>query len=257
MTDLIPFEIGAAESARFGLTDAGRAYVVADDFTPALGYTRSRDALRMVDASEKGAQIVRTPGGDQKMNVLYEEGIWELVFLSRRPEAKAVKARVKAILRELRERGMVVDESRITDDQIEQGQKRLERIARGRLEEKSDYRSILHSLKAGGAVADEYRFVQNTLYLSLFGKTAAQIRTTQTQQSGVERKDGKGLVKSTVAKDFLSPAQLSLLNSTVLATVAQIELHYPEGATAAQMIDAIHRAISIIKRPVSITGGAA
>jgi prophage antirepressor-like protein len=254
MTDLIPFEISGAESVRFGLTDSGRAYVVADDFTPTLGYSRSRDALRMVDASEKGAQTVRTPGGHQKMNVLYEEGIWELVFLSRRPEAKAVKARVKAILRELREHGMVVDEARITDTQIEQGQKRLERIARGRLEEKSDYKSILHSLKLGGAVADEYRFVQNTLYLSLFGLTAAQIRTGE-QQSGKVRKDGKGLVKSTVAKDFLTPPQLALLNSTVLATVAQIELHHPEGATAAQMIDAIHRAISIIKRPLS--GGAA
>jgi hypothetical protein len=226
MTDLIPFEISGAESVRFGLTDSGRAYVVADDFTPTLGYSRSRDALRMVDASEKGAQTVRTPGGHQKMNVL----------------------------RELREHGMVVDEARITDTQIEQGQKRLERIARGRLEEKSDYKSILHSLKLGGAVADEYRFVQNTLYLSLFGLTAAQIRTGE-QQSGKVRKDGKGLVKSTVAKDFLTPPQLALLNSTVLATVAQIELHHPEGATAAQMIDAIHRAISIIKRPLS--GGAA
>lgn len=90
---------------RFGLTDDGRPYVVAEDFTPRLGYSRARDALRMVDEDEKGAQIVRTPGGDQSVSVLYEDGIWELIFLSRRAEAKAIKKRVKAILRQIRETG--------------------------------------------------------------------------------------------------------------------------------------------------------
>lgn len=249
MTALIPFDMDGVE-VRFGTDEAGRPWVAAQDFAVRLGYRDAANALRNVDAEDKGTQIVSTPGGNQRISVLFEEGIWELIFLSRRPEAKAAKARVKAILRELRERGMVVDEKRITDEQIQQGHARLTRIAQGRLEERSDYKSILHSLKLGGAVADEYRFVQNTLYLSLFGKTAAQIRATQPQQSGVERKDGKGLVKSNVAKDHLSPAQLKLLGSTVLATIAQIELHHPEGASASQMIDAIHRAISIIKRPV-------
>jgi prophage antirepressor-like protein len=248
MSNLIPFDLDGVE-VRFGTDHDGRSWVAAHDFAVRLGYRDAANALRNVEKDDKGTQIVSTPGGDQRISVLYEEGIWELVFLSRRPEAKAVKARVKVILRELRERGMVVDEKRITDQQIEQGQQRLARIAQGRLEERSDYKSILHALKLGGAVADEYRFVQNTLYLSLFGKTAAQIRVSQPQQSGVERKDGRGLVKSNVAKDHLSPQQLKLLGSTVLATIAQIELHHPEGATAAEMTDAIHRAISIIKRP--------
>lgn len=90
---------------RFGVAEDGRPYVVAEDFTPSLGYSRARDALRMVDEDEKGAQIVRTPGGPQEMKVLYEDGIWELIFLSRRDEAKAIKKRVKAILREIRETG--------------------------------------------------------------------------------------------------------------------------------------------------------
>lgn len=90
---------------RFGVAEDGRAYVVAEDFTPSLEYSRARDALRMVDDDEKGAQIVRTPGGPQEMKVLYEDGIWELIFLSRKPEAKALKKRVKAILREIRETG--------------------------------------------------------------------------------------------------------------------------------------------------------
>lgn len=90
---------------RFGVAEDGRPYVVAEDFTPSLNYSRARDALRMVDEDEKGAQIVRTPGGPQQMAVLYEDGIWELIFLSRKPEAKAIKKRVKAILRQIRETG--------------------------------------------------------------------------------------------------------------------------------------------------------
>lgn len=103
-SELQVFDV-AGSGIRFGVTEHGRPYVVAEDFTPSLGYSRARDALRMVDADEKGAQSVRTPGGPQQMAVLYEDGIWELIFLSRRPEAKAIKKRVKAILREIRETG--------------------------------------------------------------------------------------------------------------------------------------------------------
>jgi phage antirepressor YoqD-like protein len=39
------------------------------------------------------------------MWVIYEDGIWELIFRSNKPEAKAIKKRVKAILREIRETG--------------------------------------------------------------------------------------------------------------------------------------------------------
>lgn len=92
-------------SMRFGVADDGRPYVVAEDFAPVLGYSRARNALRAVDEDEKGAQIVSTPGGPQQMDVLYEDGIWELIFLSRKPEAKLIKKQVKAILRKLREDG--------------------------------------------------------------------------------------------------------------------------------------------------------
>lgn len=104
MSELQIFDVEGS-GMRFGVAADGRPYVVAEDFTPSLGYSRARDALRMVDDDEKGAQIVRTPGGPQEMKVLFEDGIWELIFLSRRPEAKAIKKRVKAILRQIRETG--------------------------------------------------------------------------------------------------------------------------------------------------------
>lgn len=242
---------------RFGVTEDGTPYSVAADFAKAMGYRQATDATRLLDDGESGQQIVLTRsanGVDQRreMNVIYEDGMWELVFRSTLPGAKAIKARVKEILKQLRRTGMVVDEKRITEDQIQAGRELLDSIAQKRLEEKQDYRAILHALKLGGAVSEEYRLVQNTLYLSLFGKTAYQIRTTQPQRTGTPRKRGNGFRKSSIAKDFLTEQQLAVLNSTVLATIAQIQLRHPDGATAAQMLDAIHRAISIIR-----IGGAA
>lgn len=104
MNEIMPFDLGGHQM-RFGLAEDGRPWVAAPDFARALGYAQAKDALRNVDDDEKGRQIVPTPGGQQEITVLFEDGIWELIFLSRRPEAKEIKKRVKAILREIRETG--------------------------------------------------------------------------------------------------------------------------------------------------------
>lgn len=91
----------------FGIDEHGRAYVVASVFAKAMGYRDAEKATRLLDAEEKGTQIVGTPGGDQRMTVIYEDGIWELIFRSTLPGATSIKARVKAILRQLRETGVV------------------------------------------------------------------------------------------------------------------------------------------------------
>jgi prophage antirepressor-like protein len=90
---------------RFGIADDGRPYAVAADFAKAMGHLQSSDATRLLEEDEKGQQIVLTPGGPQQMNVIYEDGLWELIFRSNLPGAKAIKKRVKAILREIRETG--------------------------------------------------------------------------------------------------------------------------------------------------------
>ncbi|WP_165436516.1 phage antirepressor [Amycolatopsis suaedae] len=91
----------------FGLTDTGRAYVVAGPFAKALGHRDADKATRLLDEEEKGTQIVGTPGGDQRVSVVYEEGIWRLIFRSNLPAARELTKRVTAILRELREKGVV------------------------------------------------------------------------------------------------------------------------------------------------------
>lgn len=78
-----------------------------------LGYRDAANAVRLLDPENVGTQKVSTSQvGDpepvvRRMSVIFEDGIWELIFRSTLPGAKAIKARVKAILRELRETGIV------------------------------------------------------------------------------------------------------------------------------------------------------
>lgn len=104
MNDLQIFDVEGG-NWRFGQDPDGTPWAVATDVAKGFEYRDARDATRQLDGDEKGTRIVRTPGGPQSMTVIFEDGLWELVFLSRKPEAKAIKKRVKAILREIRETG--------------------------------------------------------------------------------------------------------------------------------------------------------
>lgn len=96
----------------FGIDEHGRAYVIASVFAKAMGYSSTQKATDLVDEDEKGYEDIQsrsTSGVEQirRVVVIYEDGIWELIFRSTLPSARSIKARVKAILRELRETGVV------------------------------------------------------------------------------------------------------------------------------------------------------
>lgn len=98
------FAVGGT-NIRFGVTDDGRPYAVASDFAKTMGYAKTQNATDVLDAEEKGHAQVVTPGGLQRLAVIYEDGMWELIFRSTLPGAKAIKKQVKAILRQIRETG--------------------------------------------------------------------------------------------------------------------------------------------------------
>ncbi|MGW4028217.1 phage antirepressor KilAC domain-containing protein [Streptomyces sp. NPDC004838] len=103
------FDISGAR-VRFGTTEDGTPYAVASDFAKTMGYRDASDATRLLDSEEVGTQIVRVNLADgrvqnREMKVIFEDGLWELIFRSSLPGAKAIKARVKAILRQIRETG--------------------------------------------------------------------------------------------------------------------------------------------------------
>lgn len=63
-------------------------WFVCTDVAEALGYRNAPDASRHLDADEKGTHILRTLGGDQKLTIISESGLYALVLRSRKPEAR-------------------------------------------------------------------------------------------------------------------------------------------------------------------------
>lgn len=63
-------------------------WFVCTDVAEALGYRNAPDASRHLDDDEKGTHILRTPGGDQKLTIISESGLYALVLRSRKPEAR-------------------------------------------------------------------------------------------------------------------------------------------------------------------------
>jgi hypothetical protein len=190
--------------------------------------------------------IGRVNARGRKADALTKRGVRRLLMRSNHPLAVQYADQVLDMLDELDRSGMVVDEARITDEQIQAGQEKLSSLQQLRLAERMDYSHVKRALAQGGAISDDYRIVQNTLYIELFGMTAAAIRAVQPQLNGERRKDGEFTAASkTVAKNYLTEAQLTRLNNTVLAMFVQINQHYPHGATVGQMLDAVHRAVAL------------
>jgi prophage antirepressor-like protein len=87
--ELIPFSFKNTK-IRVIMKD-GEPWFVAKDVCDILGHTNSRMALEMLDDDEKGVSKVYTPGGNQEMNVVSESGLYNLIFRSNKPEAKAFR----------------------------------------------------------------------------------------------------------------------------------------------------------------------
>ena len=64
----------------------------ADELERVTGYKSPKDAASYLDDDEKGSAIVRTPGGDQKLTVINESGLYALGLRSRKPEARKLAA---------------------------------------------------------------------------------------------------------------------------------------------------------------------
>lgn len=70
----------------------GKPWFDASDVCEILGYSRARDALRMLDPEDRGAHIVRgADGQNQSIQMVTEPGLYDLVLRSRRPDAREFK----------------------------------------------------------------------------------------------------------------------------------------------------------------------
>ena len=69
----------------------GEPWFVAADVAKALGLGNSSMAVSKLDEDEKGISLIDTLGGEQKLGIVNESGLYSLVLSSRKPEAKAFK----------------------------------------------------------------------------------------------------------------------------------------------------------------------
>ena len=84
----------------------GEPWFVAKDVCDALTIGNSRDAVNRLDDDEKAMSVLPTQFGDKEMNLVSESGLYNLIFQSRKPEAKAFRKWVTSeVLPTLRKTG--------------------------------------------------------------------------------------------------------------------------------------------------------
>ncbi|MEN7526982.1 Bro-N domain-containing protein [Cupriavidus sp. DL-D2] len=71
-------------------------WFVASDVCTVLDYRDAFNAVRILDADEKGTHNVSTLGGDQRVTIINESGLYALVLRSRKPEARQFRKWVTA-----------------------------------------------------------------------------------------------------------------------------------------------------------------
>ncbi|MEV0220806.1 phage antirepressor N-terminal domain-containing protein [Streptomyces sp. NPDC050704] len=148
--------------------------------------------------------------------------------------------------------------------QLDVLKEQVESQREARLREMSDYRAVTRAISGAGGDREDFRDVQDFIYLELFGMSAETIRKRQPQVNGKRYKrdsrHGKvgELIRSGVAKDHLTEAQLKRLDAMVLAMSSLLVAWHPDGmAPLSSIHDAVQESARAISRgPKSMRGAA-
>lgn len=148
--------------------------------------------------------------------------------------------------------------------QLDSLKQEIESQRAARLREMSDYRAITAAISGAGGEREDFRDIQDYIYLELFGMSADTIRKRQPQVNGKRRKrDDKwgrkgDLIPSGVAKDHLTETQLKRLDALVLNVSSMLGAWFPDGKAP---LASIHEAVQFAARAVThqprTLGGAA
>ncbi|WP_371369975.1 Bro-N domain-containing protein [Pseudomonas sp. QL9] len=203
----------------------GEPWFVASDACEALQLDgRSRDYLRMLDDDEKGAHIVRTPGGDQQVQIVSESGLYSLIFKSRKEEAKRFKRWVThEVLPAIRKHGAYVmpeaqSEAPAQEAPLAAHVEADQIVSAGRA-----FRALFTSARAMG-----------------MGRRLAATRANQ----AALRATGVDLVAELGASSWLDGADLPTATRRQYDLQQQIREHlashdWPQGFTSQQLIEAL------------------
>jgi hypothetical protein len=127
----------------------------------------------------------------------------------------------------------------ITEDQAKAVKGQIDEILIARRWEQVDYRNVTRALASGGAIDRDYAYVQDTLYLGLFGSSARQIVKTRNQLTGERYLRGAlvgQLRPSKVAKNYLTEQELKRLHAAVTVMTSTLELAFPDGTASVDQI---------------------
>lgn len=85
------FTFNATDTAIRVKTVDGEPWFVAKDVCQALGIENNRDAVKRLDEDEKATSVLPTHFGDKEMWLVNESGLYNLIFQSRKAEARAFR----------------------------------------------------------------------------------------------------------------------------------------------------------------------
>ena len=95
MATTLSFSFAESHPVRVVMLDDA-PWFVASDVCGVLDYRDAFNAVRILDADEKDTHNVSTPGGDQRVTIISESGLYALVLRSRKPEARQFRKWVTA-----------------------------------------------------------------------------------------------------------------------------------------------------------------
>lgn len=85
----------------------GSPWWVLKDVCDVLEIGNSRDVMARLESDEKGVDIIDTPGGKQEVAIINESGLYSVILVSRKPEAKKFKRWVThEVLPSIRKHGL-------------------------------------------------------------------------------------------------------------------------------------------------------
>jgi anti-repressor protein len=191
-----------------------------------LGIGNNRDVVARLDDDEKGVDNIDTLGGFQKLTIISESGLYSVIMLSRKLEAKQFKRWIThEVLPSIRKHGVYVTASKL--EEIAADPENLIRLINSFREENKQLQLQIEIDKPKVLFADAITTSQHTLLVGELSKIL--------QSSGVEigpnqmfeklREDGF-LMKRRSA-DFNSPTQKSM--KLKLFSIRETATLHPDG----------------------------
>lgn len=97
----------------------GAPWWVVKDVCAVLDIGNSRDVTSRLDSDEKGVDIIDTLGGPQEVSIINESGLYSVILVSRKPEAKKFKRWIThEVLPSIRKHGLYAVDELLADPDL-------------------------------------------------------------------------------------------------------------------------------------------